>query len=372
MNNNEDKQTSSPGQSAIFPPDRIITPYVGVTQITGVRNGYNFSCLLIDAKNRRVHIPDTHGTLIRPSDLANQTGAIIAMNASPWTKSPPYQVSGLAVSDGVIYQPDTGQPYMNVTREGMVQIKTGKSDDWYNAFAGFRYLIVDGAIPDYLRGSEVQYTERHPRSLWGVHQDGRLINISVEGRLESGDGITLYEGALILKSFGAYRAFDGDSGGSTIQVVGGNLTIKPSDPAGERPVINPFLIFDVEGGNMATYEITTQKNNMSLRTDHNTGASRIGSIPNAQTVLPGDEIWTAPSDLYNNAGVQINKAGDQWAHLVNENAWIAITHLGEIYCSYKSLTPPSPNPSPDSKTASVTIKVDGYKPQTVTIILEPE
>ncbi len=353
-------------------PDTTITPYVGVTQITGERYGYGFSCLLIDTRNRRVHIPNTQGTLIRPSDLAKQTGAIIAMNASAWTKVPPYRAQGLTVSDGQVYEPYTGQPYLNVTREGAVQIKTGASDDWYTAFSGFRFLIVDGVIQEYLKGSDIQYTERHPRSLWGVHKDGRLINVSIEGRMETGDGVTLYEGALILKSFGAHRAFDGDSGGSTIQVVGGNLAITPSDPVGERAVINPFLIFDVEGGNVATYEVTTQRNNMSLRNDHNTGADKLGSIPNAQTILPADEIWTAPSDLFNNSGVQINKAGDQWAHLVNENAWIAITHLGIVYSTYKALTPPNPPPPPTGRTATVTVKVDGYKAQTITVNLEPE
>ena len=63
-------------------PDTSITPYVGVTQITGERYGYKFSCLLIDTRNRRVYIPNTQGTLIRPSDLAKQTGAIIAMARS--------------------------------------------------------------------------------------------------------------------------------------------------------------------------------------------------------------------------------------------------------------------------------------------------
>jgi hypothetical protein len=352
--------------------DAVTTPYVGVTHNTGERYGHRLSCLLIDTRNRRVYVPNMQGTLIRPSDLAKQSGAIIAINASPWTKIQPYTPLGLAVSDGVVYAPDTGQPYLNVTREGVAQIKTRAAEDWHNAFAGFRFLIQNGVIPDYLKGSDVQYTERHPRSLWGVHQDGRLISVAVEGRTESGDGITLYEGALILKSFGAVRAIDGDSGGSTVQVVGGRLTVRPSDPTGERPVINPLLIFDVEGGSMAAYEVTTQRSNMSLRTDHNTGADRIGSIPDAQTVLPADEIWTAPGDLYNNSGVQINKAGDQWAHLVNENAWIALTHLGVVYCSYKVLTPPTPTPPPGGRTATVTIKVDGYKPKTVTITLDPE
>jgi len=351
-------------------PDTIITPYVGVTQIRGERYGHRFSCLLINTINRHVHVPDTKGTLIRPSDLAKQTGAIIAINGSPWTKEQPYHALGLAVSDGNIYEPDSGQPYLNITREGIVQIKKGKSDDWYNTFAGFRFLIVDGVIQDYLKGSDAQYTERHPRTLWGMHQDGRLMALATEGGVGIKDGITLYEGASLLKSFGAYRGFDGDSGGSTTQVVGGKLTVEPSDPNGERPVINPFLIFDLEGGSMAAYEITTQKNNMSLRTNHNTGADRIGSIPNSQTVLAGDEIWTAPGDLYNNADVQINQAGDQWAHLVNENAWIAITHLGVVYCSFHVLTPPTSPPS--SKTVSVTISVEGYKPQTITLNLDPE
>lgn len=36
--------------------DTVITPYVGVTHITGERYGHRFSCLLIDVRKRRVHI----------------------------------------------------------------------------------------------------------------------------------------------------------------------------------------------------------------------------------------------------------------------------------------------------------------------------
>ena len=370
MTNNRDNQASSPRKSEVTLPEIIITPYVGVTQITGERYGYKFSCLLIDTRNRRVHLSNTHGTLIRPSELAKQMGAVIAMNASAWTKIPPYHALGLAVSDGEVYEPNTNEPYLNVTRAGAVQIRMGESDDWYNTFAGFRFLIADGVIPEYLKGPDAQYTERHPRSLWGVHQDGRLIEVAVEGRMEVGEGITLYESAVLLKSFSALHAFDGDSGGSTCQMVGGNLTIKPSDPNGERAVINPFLVFDIPGGNMAVYEVTTQNNNMTLRNDHNTGAGKVGSIPNAQTILASDQVWTASVDLYNNAGSQINKAGDQWAHLVNEDTWVAITHLGVRYCTYKTLTPPPPPSS--SKTMTVTIKLEGYKPETITVTLEPE
>ena len=124
---------------------------------------------------------------------------------------------------------------------------------------------------------------------------------------------------------------------------------------------------------MAVYEVTTAKADMSLRYDHNTGGGRKGSFPKVGTVAKADEIWTAPSDVYNAAGVQINKAGDKWAHLVVEDAWIAITHLGVVYCTYVELAPPAPPPAVLSPfDVGVMVVREGYRDGFATVHMEPK
>ena len=77
---------------------------------------------------------------------------------------------------------------------------------------------------------------------------------------------------------------------------------------------------------------------MSLRADHNTGADKIGASRRVGEVFQGNEIWTCTEDLYNAVGTQINKAGDTWLHVAQAGSemldcWVALVHLGRIYCA---------------------------------------
>jgi exopolysaccharide biosynthesis protein len=78
---------------------------------------------------------------------------------------------------------------------------------------------------------------RQPRTMAGIDRQGRLLLVTVDGRLSGGsEGFTLAEGAAFMRSLGAVDALNLDGGGSSAMVVNGTLVNRPSDATGERPV----------------------------------------------------------------------------------------------------------------------------------------
>ncbi|GAA0387439.1 phosphodiester glycosidase family protein [Microbispora corallina] len=78
---------------------------------------------------------------------------------------------------------------------------------------------------------------RQPRTMAGVDERGRLLLVTVDGRLSGGsEGFTIAEGAAFMRSLGAVQALNLDGGGSTAMAVNGALVNHTSDATGERPV----------------------------------------------------------------------------------------------------------------------------------------
>lgn len=78
---------------------------------------------------------------------------------------------------------------------------------------------------------------RQPRTMAGIDKQGRLILVTVDGRLTDGsEGFTIAEGAHFMRSLGAVQALNLDGGGSTAMAVNGKLVNHTSDATGERPV----------------------------------------------------------------------------------------------------------------------------------------
>lgn len=78
---------------------------------------------------------------------------------------------------------------------------------------------------------------RQPRTMAGIDGKGRLLLVTVDGRLAGGsEGFTLAEGAAFMKSLGAVQALNLDGGGSTAMAVDGALVNHTSDATGERAV----------------------------------------------------------------------------------------------------------------------------------------
>jgi hypothetical protein len=84
---------------------------------------------------------------------------------------------------------------------------------------------------------------RQPRTMAGVRRDGRLLLVTVDGRRPGWSaGVTLQEGARVMRSLGARDALNLDGGGSTAMAVRGRTANLPSDPGGERPVSDAILV----------------------------------------------------------------------------------------------------------------------------------
>jgi GH25 family lysozyme M1 (1,4-beta-N-acetylmuramidase) len=82
------------------------------------------------------------------------------------------------------------------------------------------------------------------------------------------------------------------------------------------------VIPPVEGAIMTRYEAVSTYT-MSLRPDHNTANTPLGSIP-AQSKIHGDVIWEAP--------------GEKWLQVIDVNGvaktgWVAIVSASRIYCA---------------------------------------
>jgi exopolysaccharide biosynthesis protein len=67
--------------------------------------------------------------------------------------------------------------------------------------------------------------------------------VTVDGRRPGWSaGVTLREGARVMRSLGARDALNLDGGGSTTMAVRGRTVNYPSDPTGERPVSDAIVV----------------------------------------------------------------------------------------------------------------------------------
>lgn len=333
--------------------DDILTyPYSGVEYHQITRYGYNTFVLLIDMDSKkRAHVTNTHGTLVKPSTIASQLNADIVINGDGWENTSPYVPLSIGVSDGNYYNNvRTGEPFLNISRDNDLSIRASDYNGLYNTVAGFRHLIENGLKKDYLYGSEIQYTERHPRSAKGITKDGRLMLIGCEGRNAVGQGITLSELADIFLEFDAEVAFDNDSGGSFALIIDGVIQNVPSNPNNiERAVVSHLAIFITEEDNGGG---TPTVGDLKL-TSNVTGASRNvrRDAPSGKAHIYGTTFTTIPStgyaiatdsyeytaNVYSGSSM-VAKAGDVWYNVASVNgvpvsspelgSWTAGIHLG--------------------------------------------
>jgi exopolysaccharide biosynthesis protein len=90
--------------------------------------------------------------------------------------------------------------------------------------------------------------QRQPRTMAGLDARGRLLLVTVDGRRPGvSEGVTLEEGAALMRSLGAVDAINLDGGGSTAMAVQGALVNKPSDSAGERAIGDAVVVLPRSG-----------------------------------------------------------------------------------------------------------------------------
>jgi uncharacterized protein YigE (DUF2233 family) len=132
---------------------------------------------------------------------------------APWNKSTPTNLSGLAVSDGVVVSPATGSPSLLVDKSGKATIRITTpefpTDTIQLAVSGFALCLVDGK-------PQPSGDDLHPRTGLGISADGRFIFVmAIDGRKFSSRGATTHELGTWMQQHGADDAINMDGGGST-------------------------------------------------------------------------------------------------------------------------------------------------------------
>ena len=112
--------------------------------------------------------------------------------------------------------------------------------------SGFPALLHDGQVVGDLEVEERPgfAAQRHPRTAVGLDPEAsRFWVVVVDGRREGvSEGMTLPELTDLFRALGARSAVNLDGGGSSVMVVRGQPVSRPSDPAGERAVVNALLL----------------------------------------------------------------------------------------------------------------------------------
>ena len=97
-----------------------------------------------------------------------------------------------------------------------------------HAVSGGPYLIKEGKI--YVDAKDQKFssiTGLNPRTAVGYTKDNRFIMITVDGRKKHLVGLSLYDLAKLMKSFGCYNAMNFDGGSSTQMFINNKVVNNP-------------------------------------------------------------------------------------------------------------------------------------------------
>lgn len=153
----------------------------------------------------------------------------------------PVRPIGFAASRGSVYsQAEPGKPILYINQNNAISFDkpTGKI---YNAVSGDRMLVAKGK-----KVAGLDKTQLHPRTAFGMNQNGRWVYLIVVDGRETSEGATYDELAEMLVSYGAYTGMAFDGGGSSTMAIEGvdglprvlNTLIDEGIPGRERAVAN--------------------------------------------------------------------------------------------------------------------------------------
>lgn len=168
----------------------------------------------------------------------------------------PADLLGVSMSDGDLYSPPDPEnfrpypehaPYVHAVITRGHDVLLGLSNDQFNTmlqsgveaeqgFAAGPMILNDGHFTGAKFG-------RHPRTAIGLTEDGRtMVLMTVDGRREYTDGVTLEELAALMKQYGCVQAMNLDGGGSSSMVIADPQSRYINSAFG-RPVGSNLAIF---------------------------------------------------------------------------------------------------------------------------------
>jgi hypothetical protein len=259
-----------PAAVAYLDPDRIATFHLedGVVyrSVRSAGNPWTLHLLEVDVSRcelgfKVVRAQEGEGR-VSVSEMASRSepGVIAAINGDFFT--PEDLPLGVEVSDGEL-RGRTSRPVFawkpgalpwlgRVEWEedqlwlGEWGVVPGEPERGLQVVAGFPPLLEAGrTVGDLQQGERPDFaSQRHPRTALGLDLTRqRLWLVVVDGRREGvSEGMSLPELAGLFRALGAGEAINLDGGGSSVMVIRREPVSRPSDPAGQRSVVNALVV----------------------------------------------------------------------------------------------------------------------------------
>ena len=161
---------------------------------------------------------NTYGNNVtaKTSETAANNNAILAVNGDYYGAN----TTGYVIRNGVVYRDtvreDSSNGDLAIYKDGVV-----------NLLAFGPSLVENGEIVVDTNSEVGQSMSSNPRTAIGIIDKNHYIIIVSDGRTSESEGLSLYQMAEIMKSYGVKTAYNLDGGGSSTHYFNGQIINKP-------------------------------------------------------------------------------------------------------------------------------------------------
>ncbi|WP_250307235.1 phosphodiester glycosidase family protein [Streptococcus sp. Marseille-Q3533] len=187
---------------------------------------------------KTVFAQNSFGTNVtaKTSVTAADNDAILAVNGDYYGANS----SGYVIRNGVVYRDTVRENFNN---GDLAIYKDGSFKIIYEDQISAEQLVKDGVInllafgPALVENSEIavgknqevgQAMASNPRTAIGIIDENHYIIVVSDGRTSESEGLSLYQLAEVMKSYGAKTAYNLDGGGSSTLYFNGQVINKPT------------------------------------------------------------------------------------------------------------------------------------------------
>ena len=181
---------------------------------------------------------NTYGNNVtaKTSETAANNNAILAVNGDYYGAN----TTGYVIRNGVVYRDTVREDSSNgdlaiykdgsfkIIYEDQVSADELVKDGVVNLLAFGPSLVENGEIAVDTNSEVGQSMSSNPRTAIGIIDENHYIIIVSDGRTSESEGLSLYQMAEIMKSYGVKTAYNLDGGGSSTLYFNGQVINKPT------------------------------------------------------------------------------------------------------------------------------------------------
>ena len=181
---------------------------------------------------------NTYGTNVtaKTSVTAAENNAILAVNGDYYGANS----TGYVIRNGVVYRDtvreDSSNGDLAIYKDGSFKIiyedeisaEQLVKDGVVNLLAFGPSLVEDGEITVATNSEVGQSMSSNPRTAIGIIDENHYIIVVSDGRTSESEGLSLYQLAEVMKSYGVKTAYNLDGGGSSTLYFNGQVINKPT------------------------------------------------------------------------------------------------------------------------------------------------